>query len=74
MSAYDPIINIEGEIIGILYVGLLEKKYLDYKSDLTYKYLGMILLPLIVSTIIAYFFAGKIKNQISKLIEATSKI
>ena len=74
MSAYDPIVNYAGDIIGILYVGLLEKKYLDYKSDLTYKYLGMILLPLIISTIIAYFFAGKIRTQISSLIDATSKI
>lgn len=74
LSAYDPIKNIENEIIGILYVGLLEKKYLDYKSELTFKYLGMVLLALIVSAIIAYYFAGTIRKQISKLIDATSQI
>ena len=35
LSAYDPIRDPSGQIIGILYVGLLEKKYLDYKSELT---------------------------------------
>lgn len=74
LSAYDPIKNIKNEIIGILYVGLLEKKYIDYKSELTYKYLGMVLLALIVSAIIAYYFAGNIRKQISKLIDATSQI
>ncbi|MBE0557109.1 MAG: cache domain-containing protein, partial [Proteobacteria bacterium] len=34
LSAYDPIRDPTGRIIGILYVGLLEQKYIDYKSTL----------------------------------------
>lgn len=74
LSAYDPIVDPTGEIIGILYVGLLEKKYLDYKSELTRQYLGMGLLALLLSAIFAFFFARKIREPIEHLMEATKKI
>jgi len=41
ITAYEPIRNTKGTIIGILYVGLLEKKYLDYKIKLTYEFIGI---------------------------------
>jgi len=74
LSAYDPIKDPDGKIIGILYVGLLEQKYLDYKSDLTIKYLGVGLLALLLAGEFAFFFAGRIRKPIERLIEATRKI
>ena len=74
LSAYDPIRNPDGTIIGILYVGLLEKKYLDYKSDLTLKFIGVGVLALILSTGLATYFSTRIRIPILKLVEGTRKI
>jgi hypothetical protein len=32
ISAYEPIMDIENNIIGILYVGMLEKPYIDLRN------------------------------------------
>ena len=74
LSAYDPIFNADQEIIGILYVGLLEQKYSDYKSELTLKFLGMGLLAMLVAIQFAFFFAGRIKRPVDHLKEATRKL
>jgi len=74
LSAYDPIRDPSGQIIGILYVGLLEKKYLDYKSELTLKFLAVGLLALLLSVTLATFFSAKIRKPILKLVDATRRI
>jgi two-component system NtrC family sensor kinase len=74
LSAYDPIRDPKGHIIGILYVGLLEKKYLDYKASLTKKFLALGLLALLISVGLATYFSGKIRRPIRKLVEATRHV
>ncbi len=74
LSAYDPIRDLNGKIIGILYVGLLEQKYLDYKSDLTIKYLGAGLLAFLLAGGFSFFFAGRIRKPIERLMDVTRKI
>ncbi len=74
LSAYDPIIDPDGKIIGIFYVGLLEQKYLDYKAELTLKFLGMGFIALLLVAQFAIIFAGKIRKPIEHLKEATRKI
>jgi len=74
LSAYDPIRDPDGKIVGILYVGLLEKKYLDYKSELTTKFIGVGVLALILSVGLATYFSSRIRIPILKLVEGTRKI
>lgn len=74
LSAYDPIKDPSGKIIGILYVGLLEKKYLDYKSSITIKFLGMGLIVLLMSSAFAIYLTRKIRKWFDRLKEATRKI
>jgi two-component system, NtrC family, sensor kinase len=74
LSAYDPIVDPSGQIIGILYVGLLEKKYLDYKSELTIKFIGVGILALLLSVSLATFFSSRIRKPILKLVAATRRI
>ncbi len=74
LSAYDPIMDPGGQIIGILYVGLLEQKYLDYKSELTLKFLAVGLFALILSVSLATYFSAKIRIPILKLVAATRQI
>jgi two-component system NtrC family sensor kinase len=74
LSAYDPIRDPKGQIIGILFVGLLEKKYLDYKASLTKKFLGFGLLALLISVGLATYFSGIIRRPIMKLVDATRQV
>ena len=74
LSAYDPIRDPKGNIIGILFVGLLEKKYLDYQASLTNKFLAFGVLALLISVGLATYFSGKIRRPIMKLVEATRRV
>lgn len=74
LSAYDPIRDPNGNIIGILYVGLLEKKYLDYKSNLATKFLGFSFLSLFLAAGVAFYLSGSLRRPISRLVEATRKL
>jgi two-component system NtrC family sensor kinase len=74
LSAYDPIRDAENNIIGILYVGLLEKKYTAYSQELTIKFVAIGLIALFVSVLLANYFSGKIRKPILKLVEVTRQI
>lgn len=74
LSAYDPIRDASNNIIGILYVGLLEKKYTSYKEELTLKFIAIGLAAFLISVILANYFSGKIRKPILKLVEATRNI
>jgi len=74
LSAYDPIRDPNGKIIGILYVGLLEKKYLDYKSRLTTEYVGIGMIAFALALALALMLSGRIRRPIMKLVEATRQL
>ncbi len=74
LSAYDPIKDPDGNIIGILYVGLLEKKYLDYRSNLILNFLGISFIAFLLSVGLAFFLSGRIRGRVMKLVEATREL
>ena len=43
ITAYEPIENINHQIIGILYVGILEQKYVDIKQQTLITFLAITL-------------------------------
>lgn len=74
LSAYDPIRDPSGSIIGIIYVGLLEKKYLDYKSSLAVQYLAISAFGLLLSVVVASTLASQIRRPILRLVAATRSL
>ncbi len=74
LSAYDPIRDPSGNIIGILYVGLLEKKYLDLKSSLAMDFLGVSFLALLCAICLAFFLSGNLRRPILRLVRATREL
>jgi two-component system, NtrC family, sensor kinase len=63
ITAYEPIKGIQGQIVGMLYVGMLESKYADIKKRtillfLLFSMTGM-LMALIVSFILSRQFLKK---------------
>jgi two-component system NtrC family sensor kinase len=74
ITAYEPIRDIEQAIIGILYVGTLEKPYLDISSRVMATFVGIASLCVILLIVILYFSTGRIINPLWKMVEATQKI
>jgi len=74
ITAYEPIRDIEGKIVGMLYVGMLEKPYKDLRN----KVMGTISLLSGLSTILLLGLLSSIANNITRplrvMVEATDKI
>jgi two-component system, NtrC family, sensor kinase len=74
LSAYDPIHDIDGKVVGILYVGVLAKQYDDLKWDL-WKLYGVISAGVGLFVLaIGLIFARRLTGSISRLAEAAGKI
>jgi two-component system NtrC family sensor kinase len=74
ISAYQPIKNIEGQTIGILYVGLLKKPYDDLLRNTILIFCLLAIAVIIIIYIVALFSARKISTPLKKLEEVARAI
>jgi len=75
ITAYEPIIDVYGRIIGILYVGLLEQKYLDIKNQAIITFLAVAVAGAIVSLAVSYLISQKfLIPPINKLVSASQEV
>ncbi|NQT79697.1 MAG: cache domain-containing protein [Candidatus Aminicenantes bacterium] len=74
ITAYEPIKNINNKIIGILYVGMLEKPYVDTTERVMLTFTGLAFLCVVFLLIILYFSTTRIINPLKKMVIATQEI
>ena len=74
ITAYEPIKNIDNQIIGILYVGILEQKYVDIRQQTLFVFLAITIVGALVSMVLAYFISKRISLPINKLALASGDI
>lgn len=74
ITAYEPIRDVYGRVIGILYVGLLEQKYLDIQQRASLTFLGITIAGAVVSLVASYFIARGIHIPIRKLVRASKEV
>lgn len=74
ITAYEPIKNINGKIIGSLYVGMLEAPYVELKNRVIYTFLGIAFISFIILSIIAYSVTTNITRPIKELLLATNRV
>jgi two-component system, NtrC family, sensor kinase len=74
ITAYEPIENNNHQIIGILYVGILEQKYLDIKQQTVLVFLSIALIGVLVSTVLSYLLSRSISGPIKKLVLASKEV
>jgi len=70
-TAYEPIRDIDRNIIGMLYVGLLEKKFVDLKRQTLWIFLGIALAGMAGALAVAYFLSSGILRPIRRLVDAS---
>ncbi len=74
ITAYEPIRNVAGDIIGILYVGTLEKPYLDISSRVMFTFTIIAALCVVFLLVILYFSTTRIIEPLQGMVVATQEI
>jgi len=74
ISSYTPIWDIDNNIIGMLYTGILEKKYHDMKINTILMFLGITSLGMVVAFFISFRLGQSIIRRIRILKQATVAI
>ena len=74
IAAYEPIRDLTGGIIGMLYVGLLEQKYVDLRKRAVMVFLAVTVVGALVAFGLASFISEKISISIKKLATASDQL
>ena len=73
IAAYEPIKNTRGDIIGVLSVGILEKKFTDMRKRAIAMFLAITLAGMLVALIVSNFLARNILQPIKYLVSASNR-
>jgi signal transduction histidine kinase len=74
LSQYDPIRDPEGNIIGMVYVGELEQKYLDIRTQAVVLYLSVIFAGMLLAFVLSYAVIRSVLGPIRNLSQATQQL
>lgn len=74
LAQYDPIRDPDGRVIGMLYVGELEQKYLDLRTRTVALNLAVILAGMLLAFVGALWLVRSIVKPIHTLVEATQRL
>jgi two-component system NtrC family sensor kinase len=74
ITAYEPIRDANSVIIGMLYVGLLERKYLDIKRRTIFVFLAITLVGALVALALSYFISKRISGSVRKLVSSSEQV
>ncbi|HUT62615.1 MAG TPA: cache domain-containing protein, partial [Anaerolineae bacterium] len=74
ITAYEPIKNISGKNVGILGIGVLERKYKDLEKHALWIFFGIAFGGIVFSVIICYLLTNSIMRPINSLLLATRNL
>ncbi len=74
ITAYEPIEDIFGERVGMLYVGVLEQKYVDMRRKALTVLVLIILAGMALAIGLGYLLADKIMRPVHRLIKASQEV
>jgi len=74
VTAYDSIEDIHGDRVGMLYVGVLEAKYIDDLKKIISIFILMTLLGMAFAICLGYAMANSIMKPVRRLIKASKKV
>jgi len=74
ISEYEPIFNYDGEVVGILYVGLLEKTYISIRNKVIYAFLAIASLGFFIIILISYLITRSITRPLGEMVDVTDSI
>lgn len=70
-TAYEPIRNIDGEVIGILYVGTLEQPFRDMARQILLIFLAAVAAVTVIAVLLSFVLAGAISRPLTQVVHAS---
>jgi len=74
ITAYEPIEDIFGNRVGMLYVGVLEEKYADMRSNALTVLVLIVAAGMALAIGLGYFLENKIMSPVHRLIRASQQV
>lgn len=74
ITAYEPIVDVFGKRIGMLYVGVLEAKYAEVRSNAFSLFILITLAGMALAVGLGCFIANRISRPVKSLIEASAQV
>lgn len=74
ITAYEPIRDLSGRAVGVLALGILEKKYTDVRRDALLVFLGITLLGMLASLVAAGLMAERVTRPLYRVARAVQEV
>lgn len=74
ITAYEPIIDIFNQRVGMLYVGVLEAPYSDIRTNAIVIFTSITLVGVVIAIFLGWLFTGRIMQPVTHLIRASAEI
>jgi two-component system NtrC family sensor kinase len=74
ITAYEPIRDVDGHTIGILYVGLLEEPFVQPRRTIVNVFLLLIALTTVIVVSLLFLFTKQILKPITKIVGMSDKV
>jgi len=74
ITAYEPIRDLRGKIVGVLYVGMLEAPYIDLRNKVVFSFFGIGVLGVFLVLMLSFFITTGIIRPLREMVWATRKI
>lgn len=71
ITAYEPIRNVGGKITGILYVGVLEQKYVDIRKRTVGVFLAITLVGGLIAAVLSSLISRRVSATVTRLTRAS---
>ena len=74
ITAYEPIEDVFGEPVGILYTGVLEAKYVDIRKNTILTFVLITSSGVLFALFVGFFLGQRILKPVQRLIEASRRV
>lgn len=74
LTAYDPLRDLDGKIVGMLYVGRLQRPFQDLSRAFLLRHAVLFTLGIAGSLVLAFVLAGRLAEPIHRLVDAADRM
>lgn len=74
ISSYEPIRDVDNQIIGVLYVGIIKDRYDDLRSQTALAFLLIAAVALVLAVSVAYLLAWRLSRPLASMTKAAEAI
>jgi two-component system NtrC family sensor kinase len=74
ITAYEPIRDFDGVVVGMLYVGILERPYTDLDTRTSLLFMGITLAGVALAVVISYVISRRLAAPVRALVRASRQV